>query len=281
MAINNQHIEQPTGIVKFNEGPHTYENEEGQRYLSVTQLLDKFKNKFDAQTQVDISINNPKSIYYGRDRQSVLDEWNKSGADARTGGTKFHKKKEDHHIKQSYSIKEKDKAAFVPNPAFIIPMEDQGVMTDYLELPSGTYSELILWSHRWRLAGIADKIIIDGDYFDVEDYKTNKEIKFTSYFKRGEGYQMLKFPLNHIMDCSFYHYELQLSLYAYMFAELSGKKPRNLVILHHPTLPDGSIQQKETRYSVEYRRTDIVMMLKMWGGFAPPTFMPDIQEEKK
>ena len=265
-----------SGKVTFLEGPHVYLNERNQRYLSVTQLIDKFKNKFDPHTQALASINNPNSKYFGRDYQSVRDEWDKAGEDARTRGTAFHKGKEDTHLKQAMEIQSGKQTGFIANPAMIIPEEDSDVMTDYTELPNGVYSELILWSHKWKLAGIADKIIIDGDYFDIEDYKTNKEIKTTSYYKRGEGYQMLQFPLNHIMDCSLYHYELQLGIYAYMFAELSGKKPRKLTILHHPTV-NGKITEQETRYNLTYRKSDIVMMFNMWGGFAPPDYVPEKQ----
>lgn len=262
-----------SGKVTFLEGPHVYLNEKNQRYLSVTQLIDKFKNKFDPHSQALASIANPNSKYYGRTYEEVRAEWDKAGEDARVRGTAFHKGKEDHHNDQAKQVRELGMHGFIPNPAMIIPEEDSNVMTDYIELPDGVYSELILWSHEYKLAGIADKIIIDGDYFDVEDYKTNKEIKTTSYYKRGEGYQMLQFPLNHIMDCSFYHYELQLGIYAYMFAQLSGKKPRKLTILHHPTV-NGKITEECTPYSLTYRKSDIMMMLKMWGGFAPPDYVP-------
>ena len=257
------------GKVTFLEEPHVYLNEQNQRYLSVTQLLDKFKNKFDPHTQALTSIANPKSKYFGMSYQDVRTQWDKAGEDARTRGTAFHKAKEDNHIQSALSIPEK---GFVGNPAMIIPEEDSNVMTDYTELPDGIYSELILWDHRWKLAGIADKIIIDGDYFDVEDYKTNKEIKTTSYYKKGEGYQMLQFPLNHLMDCHLVHYELQLGLYAYMFAKLSGKKPRKITILHHPTI-NGVITQEETKYACTYRISDIKMVLSMWGGFAPVDYV--------
>ena len=270
----SQVLEQPTGKVVFLEEPHIYLNEKNQRYLSVTQLLDKYKNKFNAREQAEKSSKGFNPKYSGRSVEDIMAEWEKAGSDARISGTSFHKKKEDNHIKSALSYSENKPAKFVPNPAMIIPEENLSVMTDYQELPDGSYSELILWSHRWLLAGIADKVIIDGDYFDIEDYKTNKEIKTTSYYSRGEGYKMLQFPLNHIMDCSFYHYELQLSLYAYMFGELSGKKARKLTLLHHPTI-NGKVTEEETRYDCSYRKTDVIMMLKMWGGFAPKDYKPE------
>ena len=262
------------GKVIFLEEPHIYLNESNQRYLSVTQLLDKFKNKFDPHQQALTSINNVNSKYFGMKYEDVRAQWDKAGEDARTRGTAFHKGKEDTHVKQAMQI-QANSGSFVANPAMIIPEEDSNVMTDYTELPNGVYSELILWDHRWKLAGIADKIIIDGDFFDVEDYKTNKEIKTTSYYKRGEGYQMMQFPLNHLMDCHLVHYELQLGIYAYMFSKLSGKKARKITILHHPTI-NGVITQEETKYSCTYRISDIKMMLSMWGGFAPPDYKPSI-----
>lgn len=60
-----------------------------------------------------------------------------------------------------------------------------------------------------------------------------------------------------------------------MFAELSGKTPRNLTILHHPTQPDGTVREKETRYPCQYRKHTLMMMFNMWGGYAPPDYKPE------
>lgn len=274
------------GKVTFFEGPHTYENEMGQKYLSVTQLIHKFVPKFNALEQAKESVQNPRSKYFGRSIKSVLEEWDEAGLKARTGGTKFHKGKETGNTTQTIES-EKKKRRELPgwlrkDASAIIPKEDDDVETDYTWLPDGVYDEIIVWNHEYHIAGIADKIIVDGDYFDVEDYKTNRQEKMTSqsYYKRGVGYQMLEWPLDHIMNAAIPIYELQLSLYAWMFSLLSGKKPRNLTILHHPTQPDGSVRETETRIPVKYKLRDITTMLKLWGGFAPPNFKP-VQEDNK
>jgi ATP-dependent exoDNAse (exonuclease V) beta subunit len=279
MATNNTDpFEEPTGKVTFYEGPHTYENENGDRYLSTTQLLDKFKEKFNAREVAEKVTKMPKSKYFGRKVEDVIKEWEGKGHDARVRGTAFHKGKEDNHNQEASEHQElKKQEVFVPNPKMIIPVENTGVMTDYKDLPDGVYSELILWSHRWRLAGIADKVIIDGEFFDIEDYKTNKSIDKTSYYEKGKGNRMMKFPLNDIMDCSFNHYQLQLSIYAYMFAELSGKTPRNLTILHHPTI-DGVVTQEETRYPCVYQKHHLMLMFNLWGGYAPKNYKARVVE---
>jgi ATP-dependent exoDNAse (exonuclease V) beta subunit len=273
--IDNRQL---TGGVTFFEGPHTYENSLGQKYISVTQLLGKFKEKFNPREAAEKASNGSNTKYMGRSVESIMAEWEKAGEDARTRGTSFHKGKEDDHNKQAYEDSKRT-SGFTPNAKMIIPQENQGVETDYKWLPDGEYSELILWSHKYHLAGIADKVIVDGDFFDIEDYKTNKSIDRTSFYDRsGRGYKKLLWPLDHIMDCSFEVYQLQLSIYAYMFAELSGKTPRRLTILHHPTI-DGKPREQETRYECEYKKYDLMLMFNMWGGYAPPDYKPTNQQK--
>ena len=44
---------------------------------------------------------------------------------------------------------------------------------------------------------------------------TNKEIKKRSFYdKNRKDVQHMKYPLNNIMDCNYWHYTLQLSTYA-------------------------------------------------------------------
>ena len=59
----------------------------------------------------------------------------------------------------------------------------------------------------------------------------------------------------HVMDCNFYHYSLQLSLYRYILEEFYGLKIRNQLIAH---LKDDTVNAIIT----PYMRDEIVEMLK-------------------
>lgn len=67
---------------------------------------------------------------------------------------------------------------------------------------------------------------------------------------------MMKFPLENLPDCNFYHYTLQLSLYAYMLQQINPKfKIKKLMIVHFDH--NGG----ETEYEVEYLKEDVARML--------------------
>lgn len=92
----------------------------------------------------------------------------------------------------------------------------------------------------------------------IVTHNTNREIKQKSYFdKTTRKYQTMKFPLNNLMDCNFYHYSLQLSLYAYLLKQINPKfKIKSLRIVH------TDHNNKVTEYKCEYLKDDVERMLK-------------------
>ena len=66
----------------------------------------------------------------------------------------------------------------------------------------------------------------------------------------------MKFPLDNIQDCNFYHYTLQLSLYAYLLQKINPKfKIKDLMIVHFDH--DGN----EFEYHCDYLKEDVARML--------------------
>lgn len=83
------------------------------------------------------------------------------------------------------------------------------------------------------ICGQSDLVeVIDG-VVHITDYKTNKEIRSTS-FKDWEGLsQKMNPPVSHLDDCNLNHYNLQLSIYMYMILKHNPKlKPGTLMIQH-------------------------------------------------
>lgn len=67
----------------------------------------------------------------------------------------------------------------------------------------------------------------------------------------------MKYPLNNIMDCNFYHYSLQLSAYAYLLQQINPEfNIRGLKLVHI----DHDGQQHE--YDCEYLRDDVERMFQ-------------------
>ena len=66
----------------------------------------------------------------------------------------------------------------------------------------------------------------------------------------------MQYPLNNLDDVNYFHYEMQLSTYAWMIEKNNPKlKVKGLFLLHH----DHS--DKKTVYKCEYRKTDVERML--------------------
>lgn len=93
-----------------------------------------------------------------------------------------------------------------------------------------------------------DKTYLAGPNL-IKTHNTNKKIDIQSFKHRTHGYSMLKAPLNHIMDCNFHHYELQLSFYAWMLEQF-GFQVGHLCFHHF-----------STRYDLNYRKTDVMLVI--------------------
>jgi hypothetical protein len=74
---------------------------------------------------------------------------------------------------------------------------------------------------------------------NIIDYKTNKEIKMESY-KNWEGVsdKMLS-PIDHLDDCNFSHYALQLSIYMYIILKHNPKLLPGKIFIHHITFEEN------------------------------------------
>lgn len=131
-----------------------------------------------------------------------------------------------------------------------------------LDLEKGIYPEYLISKVSadgiLRIAGQIDLLVKDGNDIYIYDYKTNKEIKQKSYFNRNKrAYECMKFPLNNIMDTNYWHYTLQLSLYAYLLQQINPNFNIKLLKLIHV---DHS--NKITEYELEYMKDEVENMLK-------------------
>lgn len=92
----------------------------------------------------------------------------------------------------------------------------------------------------------------------IVTHNTNKEIKKHSFYDKSKFSRvMMKYPLNNIEDCNFWHYTLQLSLYAYLLQQINPAfniKELKLIHIDH----DNNI----TEYQCEYLKADVERMLK-------------------
>lgn len=244
--------------VTFNEAAHSYTSDaSGKKYISATTLVGKFKQPFDK-----VAVSEAYAKKNGNTPEYWQAQWSQISKIACDKGTAFHKRKEDAMISSGAVTVEKK----------IIPVHISEVLKNieynYKDIPDGVHPELLMWNHYFETAGLADIVTVDGNYFEIDDYKTNKKIDKNSFKHPKTGYKKMLFPLQHLQDCNFNHYQLQLSFYAFMFEQLSGKTCRSICFHHHPPQVDNPLEAVDEgiRYDCQYLRDEVLKMLHTSTG---------------
>ncbi|MDA3856318.1 MAG: PD-(D/E)XK nuclease family protein [Candidatus Woesearchaeota archaeon] len=188
-------------------------------------------------------------------KKEILAEWALKRDESCVRGTKFHNEQEAEHWNgNTNEIKQLGLGGSFPP-----------INTNKVELgKKGVYPEILLSrisnDKMLKIAGQADLVIVDGNEVHVLDYKTSKAIDKKAYFDtRARKATMMKYPLNNIEDSNFWHYTLQLSLYAWMIEkEYPEAIIKSLTIIHYDH--DGKV----TNYECEYRKKDVERMLAFY-----------------
>lgn len=273
--------------IKFTASDHTYR--EGKiPYTSVSKILGKYKtfdskywSTYKAYEKIYDDINGKgefkklaksweredyalfgymdniiSPLEMEKERKKVLDDWNKKNKRSIAKGNIYHESAEASSYARGFEVNPftGDKTPTIKKET-IKGVDNHSLSTDLFELEDGFYPELLIWNEQYRIAGQADKVFIrtldDGTrVVDLDDYKTNKKINIESFKHPTHGYTMMKAPLDHIMDCNFRHYELQLSFYAWMM-ECFGFHIGHMCFHHF-----------NTRYDLDYRKTDVAIILE-------------------
>lgn len=92
----------------------------------------------------------------------------------------------------------------------------------------------------------------------IVTHNTNKKLEKESFYNKfTKSRTMMKFPMDNIMDCNFYHYSLQLSLYAYLLQKINPNfNIKKLVLIHIDH--NNHISEHEC----DYLKSDVERMLK-------------------
>lgn len=199
-------------MITFNEKLHSYTNDKtGTQYISVTTLLSKYKSPFDKDRH-SLRVAEREGV----SQEMVLEMWEKENKRATDRGTKIHKLMENY---VSFGEKAEDYDWLYKSYDKVISYS----IDKYKEI----HSENLLFSHEYEIAGTADLIYDHGDYFTIGDFKTNKKFNFSSNFN-----DHFKDPIDHLPYCEFNNYALQMSMYAYMYEKISGKKCKKIVVFY-------------------------------------------------
>ena len=204
-------------------------------FTSVTTFVEFFFEGFDAQKVATKLINNyPK--YAGRTVESLIADWD-AAADY---GTKVHNEIEQ-WIKDGI------------DPIDIKAINGKDWLNDYkLKSDIDILSEVIVYSTELSIAGTVDILAKDNStgLYEIIDWKTSKKIEMVSYGQKMGTHEITK----NIMDCNFYHYSLQISLYRYILETYYGLKIHNQLIAQ---LHDDGVNA----HVAPYMKDEIIAML--------------------
>tara|TARA_R110000824_G_scaffold7830_2_gene35342 strand:- start:4807 stop:5634 length:828 start_codon:yes stop_codon:yes gene_type:complete len=227
--------------VIFKEKGHIYEslNEDLEKdqikWTSVTSFISMFKPKFDRDGQAIKSSKNKRSKWYKMTPKEIIAAWDGETQRAIKLGNWYHDQREENLCE--FNTIERD-GVEVP---IIRPIsDDNGIkIAPEQKLKDGAYPEHFVYLKSLGLCGQADLVSIVNNRINILDYKTNKEIKEKG-FTNWEGITSKMYnPVNNLDDCNFQHYNLQMSLYAYIIKK------------HNPKLKIGRLQIQHVSFEKE------------------------------
>nr|DAO18696.1 MAG TPA: Exonuclease V [Caudoviricetes sp.] len=286
--MENLSIDKQNGTVAFNEEIHRYwdVNDPSIKFTSVTTMIEQFGQPFDKEfwsaykalekllpadefkiekksllntkkfDPVLLEAHNITELDFNKAQQEILDSWDEENRRSCERGTKIHA-----GLENSFYTKKKN----ITLDKYQIggKFECQKDRTS-LDLENAVYPEyLIHWdspSGKLHIAGQIDLLVKKGNSIIIGDWKTNKKIDTKSYFdSKVRSSVKMKFPLNNLDDCNYYHYCLQLSTYAYIIESYNPDFSIEDLVLVHFDHNDNM-----TVYHLPYLRKEVERMLSYY-----------------
>jgi ATP-dependent exoDNAse (exonuclease V) beta subunit len=214
--------------ITFYEPTHTYTIDGSSKgIISGTGFLHAFFPHFDAKATIKKMMASPKwpsSQYYGMTAEQIEKHWSDKGKDASTAGTAMHLAIEQfmngaYHVILP-EIKETKEFQYFMN-----------FWTDHGADLEPWRAEWSVFSEEHKLCGQIDMLFrrkSDGKFL-IYDWKRSKEIKTSNSF--GKAFS----PLDHLDDCNYWHYTLQLNVYRWILENLYGMEIADMfLIICHP-----------------------------------------------
>lgn len=228
-----------TEKVKLEPISHRYYDAAGREYMSVSKFLKLLSEPFE------------NTYAYRAADDETRAKWAAKRDDAANHGTRIHNALEDF---DNTGLISADNMEFEP----LI----KDVSLKYSEYHK-TYNEVCLYNEKYMLAGTTDKICVVSNrrdsVVDIADFKTNGAHGIEFFSRYGKT---LYEPLSHLHDCNYVKYSLQLSLYAYFFEELTGRRVRRMYLHFIPPQDPMS----HTKIPVMYMKNDVKLLLDKYAA---------------
>lgn len=231
LAVENKH--ERDDRILFDEESHTY-TIDGTRagWISTTQFIHGFFGKFDPDDVISKMMKgrnwNPSNKYWGMTPDDIKKMWTDSGAEASSAGTRMHLDIE--HYYNAFPVGNLAGDAYEPLEGiewkYFMAYEEKFRKAKGF-VPFRT--EWLVFNEEIKLAGSIDMVYLKPDgTLAIHDWKRAKEIKFENKYQSGLA------PISHLPDTNYWHYSLQLNIYATVLEKFYGKVVSELalVVLH-------------------------------------------------
>ena len=239
--------------IKFEEEGHKYTIHDEGGYTSITTLIAKLFEHFDANKTVEKMLLNKKKMadpsykYCGMSKDQILSLWAANGKDASEKGTKMH-----YLIEQYYNK---------------IPSDDGSIEYSYFKNYLIDFPDLKPFRTEWtvfytkyKLCGSIDMVYENPDgTLQISDWKRVKSIEYEAFNNKTSIVPCLQT----MPDTNFWHYCLQLNLYKTILEEQYDKKVTALyLVCLHPDNPTKSYDRLE----VPILENEVINLLNWWEG---------------
>lgn len=224
--------------IVFNADEHSYKSinsSDNISWVSVTTLVSFLKKSFDSKKVAESVAKKKNSKWFGLDPLEIQEIWKKESNRAMALGTYYHNQREA-DLCSLASIEREGTTVPIFKPVELV---NGAKFAPSQKLDPGVYPEHMVYLKSAGLCGQSDLVEVVNGRVNIIDYKTNKEIKMESY-KNWEGVsdKMLS-PIDHLDDCNFYHYSLQLSIYMYIILKHNPKLLPGKIFIHHITFEEN------------------------------------------
>jgi hypothetical protein len=214
--------------ITFTESTHTYTIDGSSKgIISGTGFLHQFFGHFNPKQTIEKMMKSPKwpsSKYYGMTADEISKKWTDSGKEASTKGTAMHLGIEQFMNGATDVILPEVKSS-VEFQYFMNFWEEHGHDLEPYR------AEWSVFSEEHMLCGQIDMLFrrkSDGK-FVIYDWKRSKEIKTSNEYQKGLP------PLQHLDDCNYWHYSLQLNVYRWILEHLYHMEIADMyLIICHP-----------------------------------------------
>lgn len=223
-----QKSKNPAGVeILFEESTHRYTSNIDNKtieYVSGTTFLSRFFPKFDPTGAITERCAKKEGLTV----QQIKAKWEAKGKESCRLGTRCHETIEDILLGRTLRNKAEN---IIEQKRFQNAINIAKKIKDRLDIVG---VEKIVFDHKLKIAGTIDLLAKNKskNIFYIIDHKTNEKIETENTYNK-----FCLNPISHIPDNSFYHYALQLNLYAFLlkFGSYVPKNTEFKLFLNHVT----------------------------------------------